>query len=182
MWTVDPPDDSTDESDKWDGRPECLNMIQALAINREFVTQTTDDYECVLRHFFPSLRLLVVLIDDAVAIDRAWNIKNNNFKKYESDWGDFAPRLEFTQKSAGPFTIVSDKNIWYKNYIQMDIEQRFKREEQDYQHHNAPALVVMGCRLPPDVKIPICGRYPYSQDKLQDMFPGIFSSSVHTGI
>jgi hypothetical protein len=100
------------------------------------------------------------LIDDGVAINKAWDVENNDFKEYESDWFDYPPRRHFTEESTGPFTIVSEKNTCYKKYIEMDIEKRFKREDQDYIGYTAPALHVIGCRLSPGLKIPICGRYP----------------------
>jgi hypothetical protein len=73
---------------------------------------------------------------------------------------NYPPRRHFTEESTGPFSIVSEKNTCYKKYIEMDIEKRFKREDQDYIGYTAPALHVIGCRLSPGLKIPICGRYP----------------------
>jgi hypothetical protein len=82
----DPQDeDISAGSDKWIGRPQSFEMISALAINREVLTQTWDDYEYIIRHFFPSLKLLVVLVDDAIAIEHVWDIKSNDFKAYEGD-------------------------------------------------------------------------------------------------
>lgn len=135
-------------------------MVSALAINREVLTQTWDDYECIIRHFFPSLKLLVVLVDDAIAIEHVWDVKNNDFGGYEGDWGEFPPRWEFTRESTGPFTIVSNANMRYKEYIQMQMKRRFEREEEDYKQYTTPALYIMGCWLPPGIEIPECGRWP----------------------
>jgi hypothetical protein len=66
-------------------------MISALAINREVLTQTWDDYKCIIQHFFPSLKLLVVLVNDAIAIEHVWDIKSNDFEAYKGDWGEFPP-------------------------------------------------------------------------------------------
>ncbi|KFX87754.1 hypothetical protein V490_08028 [Pseudogymnoascus sp. VKM F-3557] len=136
-----------DRSNKWDGRPDNLDMVRTLAIHRDTLTQTGDDYECVLRHFFPRLQLLMVLIDDDVAIKTAWGVKDNDFR---------------------PFAVVSEKNKHYEMYVEMEIEKRLKREEQDYKQYTAPVLRVMGCQLP------VCGRYPQLLDNLQDIFPNIF--------
>jgi hypothetical protein len=124
-----------------------------LAINREVLTQTEDDYECIIRHFFPRLKLLIVLIDDGIVIDDAWEIKNNDSGVYEDDRGDSPPHWEFMRESTGPFTIVSNKNTRYKEYIEMQMAKRFEREEKDYKDYTAPALCVMGCWLPPGVEI-----------------------------
>lgn len=164
--------DIADGSNKWNGRPDNFDMVRTLAIHRDTLTQTNDDYECVLRHFFPRLQLLMVLIDDDVAIKKAWGVKDNDFREYEGDWGDYPPRCYFTQKSTGPFTVVSEKNRCYEEYVITDIKKRFEREEQDYKDYTAPDIRIMGCWLPPGVNIPLCGRYPQLQDDLQDVFPG----------
>ena len=129
-----------------------------MAINREVLTQTKD--ECIIRHFLPSLKLLIVLIDDGIAIDKAWDIKNNDFEVYEGDWGEFPPRWEFTRECTRPFTIVSTENMRYKEYIKMHMKKRFEREEEDYKDYTALAVCVMGCWLPPGVEVSECGRRP----------------------
>lgn len=88
--------DVTDRSDKWIGRPRHFKKVHALAINRELLTQMIDDYECTIRHFFPRLELLVVLIDDGIVIHEAWD---SDFKAYEGDWGE-SPHGINSQKSA----------------------------------------------------------------------------------
>lgn len=81
-------------------------------------------------------------------------------KEYEDDWGDYPPRRYFTEKSTGPFTVLSEKNTYYEKYVEMDIGKRLNREEQDYKQYTALVLRIMGCRFPPGVNIPVCGRYP----------------------
>ncbi|KFZ23742.1 hypothetical protein V502_01778 [Pseudogymnoascus sp. VKM F-4520 (FW-2644)] len=151
-------DDISDGSDKWDGRPHNFDKVRTLAINRETLIETHDDYECVFRHFFSAYGYFV----------------DNVFKEYEDDWGDYPPRRYFTEKSTGPLTVVSEKNRCYEEYVSTDIKKRFEREEQDYKKYTAPVLRVMGCRLAPGVNIPVCGSYPQLQDDLQDVFPDIF--------
>jgi hypothetical protein len=150
----------SDESNKWIGKPRFFEKVHTLAINREVLTQTWDDYECIIRHFFPHLKLLVVLIDDGIMIDEVWDIKNNDFEAYEGDWGEFPPRWEFTRGSTGPFTVIFTENMRYKEYIEIQMEKHFKREEEDYEDYITLALCVMGCWLPPGVEIPECGRWP----------------------
>ena len=116
-----------------------------------------DDYECVIRHFFPHLELLVVLIDDGIVIHKAWD---NDFKAYERDWGDLSPRDQFTEVSTGPFTLVSRENVVYEMYVKGEMMGHFKREEDDYNDYIAPFISVRGCWLPPGVEVPECGRWP----------------------
>jgi hypothetical protein len=157
----DPQDeDVSTESNKWIGRPQSFEMVSILAINREVLTQTWDDYECIIRYFFPSLKLLVVLVDDAIAIEYVWDIKSNDFEVYEGNWGEFPPYWEFIRGSTGPFTIISIENMRYKEYIEIQMEKRFKREEEDYKDYIAPSICIMGYWLPPGVDIPECGRWP----------------------
>jgi hypothetical protein len=129
-WEPQEFEDVTDRSDKWIGRPRHFEKVHVLAVNREVLTQTIDDYECIIRHFFPYLELLVVLIDDDVVIHEAWD---NDFKAYEGDWGDFQPRWEFTRASTGPFTSVSNVNVDYERYVKKQIIERLKREKKRLQ-------------------------------------------------
>jgi hypothetical protein len=48
----------------------------------------------------------------------------------------------------------------YKEYIKMQMEKRFKREEEDYKDYTAPSICVMGCWLPLGVDIPEYRRWP----------------------
>lgn len=155
--------DSQDEnevSDIWIGRPRDFEKVQALAINREVLTQSTIDYQCVIRHFFPRLKLLVVLVDDEVTINAAWKIRNDKFEVYEDDWRESFPRWDFTRASTGPFSPVSPMNMRYEKYIEAEMGSRFEKEERDYEDYTAPYFCVRGCWLPPGVKIPECGRWP----------------------
>ena len=163
-WDPQEEEEISDESDKWMGRPVHFEDVTALAINREVLTQTFDDYECIIRHFFPHVKLLIVLIDDGITIHEAWDVKEGDFKAYESDWGDFCPRWNFTRASTGPFTCVSDENEDYETYVEKQMIKRFQREQDDYKDYNAPLINVRGCWLPPGVEIPECGRWPDDWD------------------
>lgn len=110
--------------------------------------------------FLPNLKQLVVLIDDRIAIDKVWGIKNNDFEVYKRDSGDYPPRWEFTRKCSSHFTDVSHENENYKEFIETQMEKRFKQEEEDYKGYSAPLIHVMGCWLPSGVEIPECGRWP----------------------
>jgi hypothetical protein len=83
----DPADDLSNGSDKWARRPDCFEKIQVLAISRDLFTSTPDDCECII-NFFPSLRLLVILIDNEYDIRETWNIQGDEWETYESDWED----------------------------------------------------------------------------------------------
>ena len=154
------PEDISDGSDKWIGRPQHFEDVCMLAVNREVLIQTMDDYECIIRHFFPNLQVLVVLIDDGVAIGEVWNIKDNNFEIYERDWGDYPPRWEFTRACSTSFTVVSHENKHYAEFIESQMKKHFKKEEENYAGYSAPLICVMGCWLPFGKCIPDCGRWP----------------------
>ena len=51
----------------------------------EVLTQASEDYKCIIRHFFPGLKLLIVQIDDNIVIDEEWDIKDNGFGIYKGD-------------------------------------------------------------------------------------------------
>ena len=147
-------------SDAWIGRPRHFEKIQALAVNREVLTQSMRDYEYIIRHFFPHLGLLIDLIDDGITINAAWKIQNNKFEVYEDDWRDSFPRWDFTRASTGPFRAISAENMRYEKYTQAEMGKRFKKEEKEYEDYTASFFCVKVCWLPPGVEIPECGRWP----------------------
>jgi hypothetical protein len=147
-------------SDKWDSRPDIFNHVRSLSINRDLFISTEDNCECIIRHFFPNLQLLILLIDDEFDIEDMWYIQNEDFKEYEDDWDDFQPRWAFTNACTGPYKILI-QNETYGYYVDEDMEKRFKREEEDYEGYVAPLVMVMECSLPPGLKIPSCGRLPH---------------------
>jgi hypothetical protein len=66
-------------SNKWLNRPKQFNKINYLAISRDLLHHLQDDYEPFIRHFFPNLLVLIVLIDEDIDIERSgrfgtWNI------------------------------------------------------------------------------------------------------------
>jgi hypothetical protein len=118
-------------SDKWDSRPDIFNHVRSLSISRDVFISTHDDCECIIRHFFPNLKLLILLIDDEYDIEDMWYIQNEDFKEYEEDWNEGQPRWDFTEACTGPY-IMLIQNEAYGYYIDEDMEKRFKREEEDY--------------------------------------------------
>ena len=113
--------------------------------------------------FLPRLQVLVLLIDDEYDIDDMWYIQNEDFTKYEDDWGDFQPRWAFTNACTRPYK-TDIPNTTYCYYADEDMEKRFNREEEDYEGYVAPIFMVMGCSLPPGLKIPSCGRLPHGYE------------------
>ena len=56
--------------DNWSSRPTCFEDLECLALHRRTLFSVGCDYECVIRHFFPSLRVLVILISDETKAER----------------------------------------------------------------------------------------------------------------
>lgn len=142
---------------------ECFKKIEILAINREILFQTNEQVETVVREWFPSLKLLIILIDDEVDIEKAWDTTPPLFDSYERApiSQRFLPRWAFTSASTGPFTPVSSRNSGYKEYIEMKMQRAFGGEEDSSESSQAsPYVVVMGCTLPDGLEIPSCGRWP----------------------
>ena len=48
-----------------------------------------------LSTLFPYLKLLVVLVEDAIVIEDVWDVRDNDFEEYEGDWRERGPRTEF---------------------------------------------------------------------------------------
>jgi hypothetical protein len=143
---------------KWPKSPFGLALLSLFSL--DLFISTEDDCECIIRHFFPNLQLLILLVDDEHDIPDFWRIKNGDFKEYEDDWGDFQPRWTFTEACTGLYK-MNIQNEAYFDYIDEDIERRFKREEEDYEGYVAPLVMPMGCSLPPGLKITNCGRLPH---------------------
>jgi hypothetical protein len=168
-------------SDKWASRPNLFNNVRSLSINRDLFISTDDDCECIIRHFFPNLQLLILLIDDEYDIDEMWAIDDEDFTEYEDDSGDSMPRWAFTNACTGPYK-SGIQNTTYDYYIIEDMEKRFKREEDDYEGYIAPLVMVMGCSLPPGLKLRSCGRLPdgyesYSEHESDDESDRAYSVS-----
>jgi len=59
------------DTDIWSSWPRCFENIQWIALHRRTLfTIKNRDFECIIRHFFPRLRVLIILIDDKYCIDR----------------------------------------------------------------------------------------------------------------
>lgn len=138
---------------------ECFKTVQALAINRELFFATADCEESVMRSVFPNLKLLIVLIDDDVDIQKQWKVRRQDYSLYENDEIDsIVPRWAFTSASTGPFSPIS-RNFGYQYYLEKLLQFRFKMEGKKA-NYVAPHIVVMGCSLPAGLEIPACGRRP----------------------
>ena len=74
-----------------------FDKIRALAVSRDFLVHLPDDYEAFIRHFFPNLLILIVLIDDEVDIDSTWGIYDTQYKRYEALYKGSCPREEFAK-------------------------------------------------------------------------------------
>jgi hypothetical protein len=64
--------------------------------------------------------------------------KDNDFGVYEDDWGELpepTSALGIYKREHRAFTIVSTENMRYEEYIEMQMEMRFKREEADYRDY-----------------------------------------------
>ncbi|TVY82915.1 hypothetical protein LSUE1_G001893 [Lachnellula suecica] len=142
---------------------ECFKKVEAMAINRELFSGTTNDYvEVLVRRTFPNLKLLIILIDDEIDIETAWEIKNHSFSPYEIPEANpgFVRRWAFTAASTGPFTLVSSQNSWYRYDVEYKMHRYFTREKVRIKSFVPPYVVVMGCALPKAMEIPSCGRLP----------------------
>jgi hypothetical protein len=141
-------DTITEESDKWIGRPDLFQHVTTLAINREtFYFGTYDDCECIIRHFFPNLAVLIILIGNDINTELECRIKENDFAPYDVDWDRRFPRYDAVPPGKGPFNYLTEVNRHYGEYIMEDVETRFLREE-EYAGYATPVIEVMGCDLP----------------------------------
>jgi hypothetical protein len=131
--------------------------IQVLAVNIESFRSVLGGMSVeVIRQLFPDLKLLIVLIDPEFDITKVWKFRGRDLVPY---WGDeFNPFFQswaFMTASTGPFTPVQNQ---FQRSTKTRLQDRFKREEKSYLDYVAPNIVVLGCSLPPGVKIPACGR------------------------
>ncbi|KAL2071995.1 hypothetical protein VTL71DRAFT_11338 [Oculimacula yallundae] len=102
--------------------------IEVLAVSRDLLVRTMDPYECIMRHLFPKLRMLIVLVDDALDIDDVWNINHADefpYRRYERTL-----RFGFLQDSVGLFKEVVT-NIEYKNALLADFKENFDEEKKN---------------------------------------------------
>jgi hypothetical protein len=134
-----------------------FDKIQVLAVNIESFRSVLGGMSVeVIRQLFPDLKLLIVLIDPEFDITKVWKFRGRDLVPY---WGDeynpFFQSWAFMTASTGPFTPVQTQ---FQRSTKTRLQDRFKREEKNYPDYVAPNIVVLGCSLPPGVKIPACGR------------------------
>ena len=127
-----------------------------------------DDCEPFIRHFFPNLLTLLVLIDDETDIEEDWGIHNLDYRPYDEPLHEKlrtprnphnVPRVDFAAKCKGPFREVR-LNIDYRLEIEFEMRKRFEKEEDDYNFYTAPRVRVLGASVPVGVRIEECGRLP----------------------
>jgi hypothetical protein len=154
--------DSVAANNGWERRPACFEHIEALAVSRDVLRlsdmRTNYPYESVIRHFFPKLRVLIVLIDDDFDIREIWENGSSAFDHYE---GDPDSRSRFVNHSTGPFRSVK-LNKTYEQQIYEEMSDLLVREASDHwkSDYLPPWVKVMGCSLPPGVDLGPCGRLP----------------------
>ncbi|KAG9236049.1 hypothetical protein BJ875DRAFT_457505 [Amylocarpus encephaloides] len=136
----------------------CFNNIQAVAINQEVFLTTAERPSNVMRHFFPNLKLLIVLIDGGAEIHGIGRLRT---KGLDTCGVDPYQRWAFMTASTGPFRVVCERHI-YQRDIERTMRRNFRIEEERSKDsvppYVAPQVVAMGCSLPPGVKIPACGQ------------------------
>lgn len=138
-------------TDKWLGRPELFENLRILAVNYELLACLSDDFECAIRHFFPRLLVLVVLVCDA-------NLKvfRNIFGRIYYRCGSFenlarhitpADLSRFVHASHGPFTSeIRDKQ--FAEIIKSKIQHRLQAEAASYEDYHPPQVVMKSCSVP----------------------------------
>ncbi|CZS97355.1 uncharacterized protein RCO7_00273 [Rhynchosporium graminicola] len=109
----------------FDGRPDCFNHIEALAISREVLRRSIHRNAYLIRHFFPKLRVLEAYegsIDESVD---DYESESENGLGYEGTGtgikNDKVRRDAFVANCMGPFCQVSDFNGDYASEIQSQL-------------------------------------------------------------
>lgn len=145
-------------SNRWIGRPDGFAMVQALAVDSHRIFSTLkgdfDDVECIIRHFFPNLSLLVVLIVEPP--DGTWSQKGDQeqylihetFTNYDSRF--VSSCYPFQSRTGGPFRVPSAENTSYVEYVLKGVQKRFQREKDDYHWYTPPQIIVRVSSLPKD--------------------------------
>jgi hypothetical protein len=157
-------------TDKWLGRPVHYDQIKTLAISRDLLVHLPDDCEPFIRHFFPNLLVLIVLIDDETDIDEEWGVHDLDYSRYDkprpkklrtlSTSNPYnIPRFDFAQKCKAPFKEVK-LNVDYRMDIEFEMRKRFEKEEEIYNFYTAPRIQVLGAFVPQGVYVRHCGRLP----------------------
>jgi hypothetical protein len=155
-------------TDKWLSRPFGFDKIRTLAISRDLLVHLPDDCEPFIRHFFPQLLVLIVLVDNETHIDENWGNYDLEYSNYEKAIPenerpvgnpDGIPRLDFIKNCEGPFKEVK-LNIDYRMDIEFEMRKRFEKEEHNYHFYNAPRVRVLGASVPEGVTFDQRERLP----------------------
>lgn len=132
-------------TDKWLEQPDLFRKLRVLAVNIELFGVLRNDFECAIRHFFPNLLALVLLVNDGNITmyptrdpnQRAWQIlRDLSNPEYCSDC---------IRKSTGSFTTsIQDKQ--YAEEIRQKTEYHLEAEAEFYENYHTPRVVVMTCQ------------------------------------
>jgi hypothetical protein len=155
--------------DRWVGRPSMFEHIRTLCVSRATLTQSIDDYECVLRHFFPKLSTLVVLIDIGINFadiipEDADSEEIEDERPNHSRWFNYEKgkcyeeaRSLFSRTCTGPIRFATPTpcsnygHVSYSDYgrdISLSIQDHLCFEEQRCDSYNAPIVLLGDTRLP----------------------------------
>ncbi|CZR64471.1 uncharacterized protein PAC_14369 [Phialocephala subalpina] len=152
------------------GMAPFFRHTKALAINRELFLSTWDHCEAIISDYFPNLHLLIILIDDDTPIEEMWDVRRGDFSRYEGDedavpivhnWHERRPRSAFVNHSTGPFTEIGSINANYRDWVHAHVSVCVGEMESQNPDYEGPKVEVLGCHLPEDKMIPMCGRTPY---------------------
>ncbi|CZR64466.1 uncharacterized protein PAC_14364 [Phialocephala subalpina] len=88
------------EDNEWTGRPACFEHIETLAVNYDVVLPEIAAAPSLIRHFFPKLRVLLLLIDEEYEIEKFWS---GNYHRYEMDQVAVRERQALAQFCRPPF-------------------------------------------------------------------------------
>jgi len=157
---------------QWSDWPRMFEHFRTLSLSRETMGPSLSSFSdlcpTLLRHFFPNLSTLIVLIDHEVDF---WHIRRENndwwrargidtsswrpimFDTYENVDSYRASRRLFSETCTGPFLetpadVADTGMVEYKKFIQREIQDKLDWEEWAHKDHNAPMFIFRSARLP----------------------------------
>lgn len=138
-------------SDSWSGRPSPFEHIRCLAIHRELQLQnelrTGNGLERTIRHFFPNLELLVILIDDTWDIDKVWQVEKQNYRLYEAgNKKTLRTRQEFLEADIDSLHDCK-VNRNYERFILVGLRKGYDHLDRHYSY-KSPLTIIMGTTSP----------------------------------
>lgn len=128
-----------------------FDKIQSLVIHREVFNLIGDDCELIIRHFSPSLRLLIILIDDEVDIENSSISRITTLPSMKKNGVEVLYTCLSQARAQGPSSTCF-ANYSYSDCIEADLKEYFAGEKADYE---------LNCYLPPYVQVMVA-RMPTS--------------------